>query len=197
MSPPDRLLETRELAADVYMPAASRTIRLVIELIALYFIAGPGRILPFIQPLLAPFFMPAVAVAVVWYFRSLVPVVFEGRMVGALRNALTALAVVLFVAITASGFAGNSILAVPVLLAGGAFVVYLLGAAYSDTGRVLARALMLGAIGLCPLLLAGVSGPSGAVALGWMALAGFGVAAVLQPGKPGDGTQQQIRRVRR
>jgi hypothetical protein len=179
MSPPDRLLERRELAADVYMPAAFRTIGLVLGLIALYFIAGPGRISPFIQPLLGSFFMPAAAGAVAWYLRSLVPVFFEGRMVLALRDAFTVLAVVLFVAITASSFSGISAFALPLLLAGGAFILYLLGSAYSDPGRIIARALLLGAVGLCPLLIAGFSGPTGAVALGWMTLVGFWVAAAL------------------
>jgi hypothetical protein len=182
VSPRERVLEKRELAADVYMPVAFRTIRLILVLVTWYFIAGPGRILPFVQPLLAPFFMPVAAGIVVWYFRSLVPVVFVGRMVETLRNAFLVLAIVLFTGITASSFDYINAFALPVLLAGGAFILYLLGSAYSDTGRVLTRALLLGVVGLCPLLLSSASGSPGAVALGWMALIGFGAAAALSLG---------------
>jgi hypothetical protein len=127
MSPQERPLEKRELAADVYMPVAFRTILLMVVLIILYLLVGPGRLFPGFQQLLAPLFLPIAASAIAWYLGTLFPIIFEGRLVSALQDAFVALAIVLFVAITLSAFSDFSGFAVPVLLAGGAFIVYLVG----------------------------------------------------------------------
>ena len=134
MSPVESLLDRRELAADVYMPVAIRTLTLIIVLAVLYIIAGPGGLFPEFRQLLAPFFMPVAASAIVWYLGTLVPILFEGRMVAAVQDSFVAMAIVLFVALTFSSFSDFSTYFLPTLLTGGALVVYLLGAAYSTPG---------------------------------------------------------------
>ena len=78
MSPADRLLDRREMAADVYMPVAIRTLTLIIVLAVLYIIAGPGGLFPDFRQLLAPFFVPVAASAIVWYLGTLVPIIIRG-----------------------------------------------------------------------------------------------------------------------
>jgi hypothetical protein len=178
----DRLIEKREIAAEVYMPVAFRTILLIAVLVALYFLAGSGRLFPEIQQLMAPFFMPIVAALVAWYLGTLFPIVFEGRMVSALQDAFVALAIVLFVALTLSSFSDLSGFAVPALLAGGAFIVYLVGSAYSDWARLAARSVLIEGIGLSILALTSASASADASLLGLIFFAGFTVAAVLSLG---------------
>jgi hypothetical protein len=178
----ERPLENRELAADVYMPVAFRTITLIIVLVLLYILAGSGRLFPELQALLAPFFLPIAAGAVVWYLGTLFPITFEGRMVSSLHDAFVALAIVLFIALTLSSFSDLSVFTVPVLLAGGAFIVYLVGSAYADWARLAARSVLIQGIGLSILALTGGSASADTSLMGMIFFAGFTVAAVLSLG---------------
>ncbi|HEY3273115.1 MAG TPA: hypothetical protein VGJ92_05095 [Methanocella sp.] len=182
MSQQERVLEKRELAADVYMPVAFRTILLIVVLAVLYFLVGPGRLFPGMQQLLSPFFLPVAASAIAWYLGTLFPIIFEGRMVSTLQDAFVALAIVLFVAITLSAFSDLSGFAVPTLIGGGAFMVYLVGSAYSDWARLAARAVLIQGIGLSILALTFSSASADVSLLGLAFFAGFTVAAVLSLG---------------
>jgi hypothetical protein len=172
MSPAEKLLDRREIAADVYMPLAFRTIALIVVLVLLYFIAGPGETL-------APFFLPIAASAVAWYLGSVFPIIFEGRMVPALRDVCRTMMIVLFTVLTFSAFSGTSIYSLPVVLVGSALAVYLLGAAYSDDARLVARAVLLEGVGLSILIFTGTSASADISLLGEIICGGFTMAAVL------------------
>lgn len=179
MSPADRLLHRRELAADVYMPVAIRTLTLIIVLAVLYIIAGPGRLFPDFQQLLAPFFVPVAASVIARYPGTLVPIIFEGRMVAAVHDAFVAMAIVLFIALTFSSFSDFSAYSLPTLLTGVVLVVYLLGAAYSDDARLVARAILLEGIGLSILVFTSTSASADISLLGEIICGGFTLTAVL------------------
>lgn len=179
MSPADRLLHRRELAADVYMPVAIRTLTLIIVLAVLYIIAGPGRLFPDFQQLLAPFFVPVAASVIARYPGTLVPIIFEGRMVAAVHDAFVAMAIVLFIALTFSSFSDISAYSLPTLLTGVVLVVYLLGAAYSDDARLVARAILLEGIGLSILVFTSTSASADISLLGEIICGGFTLTAVL------------------
>lgn len=179
MSPAEKLLDRREMATDVYMPVAIRTLMLIIALAILYIIAGPGRLFSDFQQLLAPFFVPVAAGVIAWYLGTLVPILFEGRMVAAVQDAFVALAIVLFIALTFSAFSDFGAYSLPTLLTGGTLVLYLLGAAYSDDARLVARALLLGGIGISFLVFTGSSASSDISILGKIICGGFTLAAVL------------------
>lgn len=179
MSPAGKLLDRREMATDVYMPVAIRTLTLIIFLAVLYIIAGPGRLFPDFRPLLAPFFVPVAASAIAWYLGTLVPILFEGRMVAAVQDAFVAMAIVLFIALTFSSFSDFSAYSLPTLLTGGALVVYLLGGAYSDDARLIARSVLIECIGLSILVISSTSASADTSMLGLMFFVVLTMAAVL------------------
>jgi hypothetical protein len=72
--------------------------------------------------------------------------------------------------------------ALPTLLAGGAFIVYLVGSAYADWAQLVARAILIEGIGLSILVLASISGSADTSLLGTIFFAGFTVGAVFSLG---------------
>jgi hypothetical protein len=179
MSPVEKLLDRRELAADVYVPVAIRTLTLIIVLAILYMIAGPGRLFPDFQQLLAPFFVPVAASAIAWYLGTLVPIIFAGRLIPAVQDAFVAMAIILFIALTFSSFSDFGAYTLPTLLTGGAIVVYLIGAAGSDDARLVARAILLEGIGISIMLFTSTSASADISLLGEIICGGFTLAAVL------------------